>query len=261
MLLVLLPAVRPYGCTGGEIFMAEGSTRVAVFIDWQNVYKAACEAFGLGQLPNERGNFSPFKLARVLATGRGRGSAGDLLRVEVHRGLPSSSRDPVGYGANRRQATAWVKEGGSIVVPRLRPLRYPSPHAKDRAPVEKCIDVQLALAVAETILTDAADVAVLFTHDTDLLPAVEMVARPEGASEDRDGLVEQRQVRPTPARDTWCPSPSDQREGVRVGRGAGELRASFGLASTLRIFVRRRVLASLLAESSYTTRGIPATHT
>ncbi len=160
--------------------MAEGSTRVAVFIDWQNVYKAAREAFGLGQLPNERGNFSPFKLARVLAAGHGRGSAGELLRVEVHRGLPSSSRDPVGYGANRRQATAWVKEGGSIVVPRLRPLRYPSPHAKDRAPVEKGIDVQLALAVAEAILTDAADVAVLFTHDTDLLPAVEMVARLKG---------------------------------------------------------------------------------
>jgi hypothetical protein len=173
----------PSGLTAalaGKLFMAERSTRVAVFIDWQNVYKAAREAFGLGQLPNERGNFSPFKLARVLAAGHGRGSAGELLRVEVHRGLPSSSRDPVGYGANRRQATAWVKEGGSIVVPRLRPLRYPSPHAKDRAPVEKGIDVQLALAVAEAILTDAADVAVLFTHDTDLLPAVEMVARLKG---------------------------------------------------------------------------------
>lgn len=41
------------------------------------------------------------------------------------------------------------------------------------------IDVQLA--VAEAILTDAADVAVLFTHDTDLLPAVEMVARLKGS--------------------------------------------------------------------------------
>jgi uncharacterized LabA/DUF88 family protein len=46
--------------------------------------------------------------------------------------------------------------------------------------VEKGIDVQLALAVAETILTDTADLAILFTHDTDLLPAVEMVARLKG---------------------------------------------------------------------------------
>ncbi len=89
--------------------MAERSTRVAVFVDWQNVYKTAREAFGLQDAPNERGNFSPFKLARILAAGNGRGTVGVLLRVEVHRGLPSSSKDPVGYGANRRPATAWDK--------------------------------------------------------------------------------------------------------------------------------------------------------
>jgi uncharacterized LabA/DUF88 family protein len=152
--------------------------KVAVFIDWQNVYKTSREAFGLSQSPNERGNFSPLGLARILAAGNGRASNGNVVRVEVHRGLPSSSRDRVGYGANRRQAAAWQKEG-SIVVPRLRPLRYP-PGRSAGPPVEKGIDVQLALAVAETILTDTADVAILFTHDTDLLPAVEMVARLKG---------------------------------------------------------------------------------
>ena len=65
------------------------------------------------------------------------------------------------------------------MVPRLRPLRYPPDHSPG-PPVEKGIDVQLALAVAETILTDTADVAILFTHDTDLLPAIEMVARLKG---------------------------------------------------------------------------------
>jgi NYN domain len=157
--------------------MAGSRTRIAVFIDWQNAYKAAREAFGLQSQPNERGNFSPFKLGRILAAGQGRGETAALVRVEVHRGLPSSARDPVGYGANRRQAAAWIKEGGAVVVPRLRPLRYPSRHAQSQVPVEKGIDVQLALAVAETVLTDTADVAILFTHDTDLLPAVEMVAR------------------------------------------------------------------------------------
>lgn len=161
--------------------MADSRRTVAVFIDWQNAYKAAREAFGLREHPNERGNFSPFRLARILAAGNGRGDAAHLVRVEVHRGLPSSSRDPVGYGANRRQAAAWVREGGPVVVPRLRPLRYPPPYARDRTPVEKGIDVQLALAVAETTLTGVADVAILFTHDTDLLPAVEMVARLKGA--------------------------------------------------------------------------------
>jgi uncharacterized LabA/DUF88 family protein len=149
--------------------MADGPPRVAVFIDWQNAYKTAREAFDL-------------ELARLLAAGHERGKTAILERVEIHRGLPSSSRDRVGFAANRRQATAWVREGGSIVRPRLRPLRYPPPHAADQTPVEKGIDVQLALAVAETILTGTADVAVLFTHDTDLLPAVELVARLKGPS-------------------------------------------------------------------------------
>jgi hypothetical protein len=161
--------------------MAAGPTRVAVFIDWQNAYKTAREAFGLLGEPNERGNFSPFQLGRILAAGHGRGSGAVLERVEIHRGLPSSGRDPVGYGANRRQATAWEREGGNVVRPRLRPLRYPSPHAGDQTPVEKGIDVQLALAIAEVVLTGTAEVAILLTHDTDLQPLVEMVARLKGA--------------------------------------------------------------------------------
>lgn len=46
--------------------------------------------------------------------------------------------------------------------------------------MEKGIDVQLALAIAEVVLTETADVAILLTHDTDLQPLVEMVARLKG---------------------------------------------------------------------------------
>jgi hypothetical protein len=50
--------------------------------------------------------------------------------------------------------------------------RWPDPcatllftrHVRDLSSVEKGIDVQLALAVAETILTGAADIAFLFTQ-------------------------------------------------------------------------------------------------
>jgi hypothetical protein len=41
--------------------------------------------------------------------------------------------------------------------------------------------VRAALAAERAWLTNTADVAILFTHDTDLLPAVEMVARLKGA--------------------------------------------------------------------------------
>ena len=150
--------------------------RVAVFYDWQNVYKTAREAFGWTNMPNEYGNFSPYQLARILAAGNGRGASGELVRVEIHRGLPSQKLDAVGYAANRRQSAAWMKEDPQTVIPRLRPLRYPYRYPQEPA-VEKGVDVNLALGAIEMVLTDACDVAIVFSHDTDLAPLPEAIAR------------------------------------------------------------------------------------
>lgn len=160
--------------------MSGDQAKVAVFIDWQNVYRAARRAFGLQGFPNEHGNISPYQIARILAAGNGRGATGTLVRVQIHRGLPHSSRDRVGYAANRRQATAWVKEAPEIVVPCQRPLRYP----RDLAgrPVEKGVDVELALGAVEQLARQNCDVAIIFSHDTDLNPAVETIIRLNGAS-------------------------------------------------------------------------------
>jgi hypothetical protein len=38
--------------------VATSPVSVAVFYDWQNVYKTAREAFGWTNMPNEYGNFS-----------------------------------------------------------------------------------------------------------------------------------------------------------------------------------------------------------
>ena len=59
--------------------------------------KAARSVFGLEGMPNGRGNFSPSNVGRILPEGNSRGSGGKLVRVEIHRGLPSNSRDPVDY--------------------------------------------------------------------------------------------------------------------------------------------------------------------
>lgn len=152
--------------------------KVAVFIDWQNTYKTAREAFGWTDYPNEYGNYSPYRLARLLAAGNGRGSAGELVRVNVHRGLPSQKFDQRGYAANRRQSAAWMSENPDVVIPRLRPLRY----SRDPAdpPREKGIDVELAIAAVELVLTERCDIAVVFSHDTDLMPAVELLTRLRG---------------------------------------------------------------------------------
>lgn len=160
--------------------MVKHADRVAVFIDWQNVYKAARRAFSLHNLPSEHGVFSPYKLARLLAAGNDRGANGKLVRVEIHRGLPSSKHDPVGFAANRRHSQAWMNECPELVIPRLRPLRYPKDGLD--APVEKGIDVQIALGAVEHALIGECEVAIIFSHDTDLLPAVEMISRITGIS-------------------------------------------------------------------------------
>jgi uncharacterized LabA/DUF88 family protein len=159
--------------------MVSHAYRVAVFIDWQNAYKSVRRAFALETQPSEHGTFSPLRLAQVLAAGNDRGSDGHLVRVEVHRGLPSSKRDRIGYGANRRQSQAWMKESPELVIPRLRPLRYPDDGGQ---PEEKGIDVQLALSAVEHTLTDKCEVAVIFSNDTDLVPAIEMITRITGRS-------------------------------------------------------------------------------
>jgi uncharacterized LabA/DUF88 family protein len=152
-------------------------SRVAVFYDWQNCYQQARVAFGLKQEPNERGVFDPFELARILAFGNRRGDDGDLVRVEIHRGLPSSGRDPRGNSAVLRQRDAWHALSPLVKV-RLRPLRY---NPETGEPQEKGIDVALAISVIEHVFSEFCDVAIIFSHDTDLLPVVETVQRLRGA--------------------------------------------------------------------------------
>ena len=59
---------------------AEESTRIAVFIDWQNTWHAAREAFGWTGFPNEYGDYSPLRLAELLAEGKDRRERARLVR-------------------------------------------------------------------------------------------------------------------------------------------------------------------------------------
>jgi len=98
--------------------------------------------------------------------------------VEIHRGLPSQKHDPGGYAATRRQVAAWKSESPDVLVPKLRPLRYRNYPAE--TPTEKGVDVALAVSAIEAILTDRCDVAIVFSHDTDLLPVPEAITRLAG---------------------------------------------------------------------------------
>lgn len=146
--------------------------RVAVFIDWQNAYQQARAAFGLGGAGHE-GQFSPFKMGMMLAARNKRGESGQLLRVEIHRGQPLSSVDPIGHAAVALQAQAWKAEAPAVVVTRLRPLAKQA----DGRYIEKGVDVNLAACAIEWSLVHRMDTVIVVSHDSDLRPAIEVLAR------------------------------------------------------------------------------------
>jgi hypothetical protein len=63
------------------------------------------------------------------------------------------------------------------MVPRLRPVRV---HPETGKEEEKGIDVALACSAVEHVLLKKCDVAIIFSHDTDLLPPVEVICRVTG---------------------------------------------------------------------------------
>ena len=153
-------------------------TRVGVFIDYQNAYMRARDAFGLREARSVEGQIDPLKVGMLLTE---RGRTIDRLRmlasVHVFRGEPSSKHSPVGQSACQRQVAAWT--ANPLVEAHTRPLRYLPTGSVDGVEHfvarEKGIDVLLALETVLGAERDEFDVCVLFSADTDLLPALEHV--------------------------------------------------------------------------------------
>lgn len=143
--------------------------RVAVFIDYQNVYRRARDAFGLRQAAHWQGQVHPQKVGDLIAA---RVKDGALEYVRIYRGLPDAAKDPKGNAACTRQVDAWRKQARVRVF--TRPLRYPPAYPAEKA-TEKGIDVQLAIDFVTEALDGRFDVGVIFSADTDLKPALETV--------------------------------------------------------------------------------------
>jgi len=145
--------------------------RTIVFLDYQNVVLAAHHRFGSVGTANRIANLDPVKLGRLLLSRRN--AASELVEVRVYRGLPSSSREPIAFSANDRQTDAWRRTDTITTIrrPILYPRGWPSTPAR-----EKGIDVSLAIDVLRLALERTYDVGILFSSDTDLVPALEALA-------------------------------------------------------------------------------------
>ncbi len=154
------------------------SARVALFVDYQNVYMTAREAFCRPSDPSSFGQIDPSRLAQLICD-RALPPGAEIPRivsdVRVYAGRPSQHRDPKGYAAARRQTAYWIANGGTVIE---RTLRYP-PNYPTRPAQEKGIDVSLAIDFVAGAVDGAFDVGIIFSTDTDLVPALELVlARP-----------------------------------------------------------------------------------
>jgi uncharacterized LabA/DUF88 family protein len=153
--------------TSKDIDSGSVSLRTVVFLDNQNMYMGAREAFGWEQSIGRFGNFRPYGLGRILV----RDPARTLTQVRVYTGVPTPARDKAGNAATQRRIAAWVAEMPDKVQVFPRPLKYPPPRGR-----EKGVDVELAIDFVRLALNDDYDVGVLASCDTDLVPALQFVA-------------------------------------------------------------------------------------
>lgn len=145
--------------------------RLAVFLDYQNVHLTAHGLFGKLGSPAQSSLVHPLLIAERISAKRRLPS--EVVSVRVFRGRPNPEHHPVPTAANDAQAAAWERDARVRI--RRRPLNYRG--WPDQPPREKGVDVALAVDLIESALLNEYDVAVIFSGDTDLLPAVEVAFR------------------------------------------------------------------------------------
>jgi hypothetical protein len=130
--------------------------RVVVFLDFQNVYHRARDAFCARDAASREGQVDPLALGHLLA---GRVLGRRLAGVRVYRGRPSQRRDARSYAAHQRQTDRQVSRGDGLVTVVSRDLRYP-PDWPRRAAQEKGIDVPLAVDFVVMLANRVCDVGI-----------------------------------------------------------------------------------------------------
>jgi hypothetical protein len=113
----------------------------------------------------------PARLADLIASRRSRPST--AAAIHVYRGRPDPNHQPTPTAANDAQASQWSRDPRVEVT--RRQLNYRD--WPNLPPQEKGIDVQIAVDLIRVAYDKKYDALVLFSSDTDLLPALETVVR------------------------------------------------------------------------------------
>ena len=101
------------------------TSRVVVFIDYENMHRCASNEFAVGN-----GHFWPWDLGNELVARRNADPtvpASERTQVRVYRGVPDTRLQPRANAANQAQGAAWRAAVPHVDALHLvnRPLRYP----------------------------------------------------------------------------------------------------------------------------------------
>ena len=142
--------------------------RIAVLLDFQNVHLVGRSLFDSGR-ELHRCVPDPARIADLIASRRRRPSTATAIRA--YRGRPDPNRQPVVTASNDAQASQWTRDSRVHVI--RRQLNYRG--WPDLPPQEKGIDVAVAVDLMHLAFRRQYDALVLFSGDTDLLPALEAI--------------------------------------------------------------------------------------
>ena len=138
--------------------------RAVSFIDGQNLYRHAKDAFG-----HHHPNYDPIKPSDAVYVASGWTSCG----VRFYTGTPAADRSPMWHGYWQRRLLAMRRAGIHVFS---RPIRYRTDSIRlpDGSTVtnvvgeEKGIDLRIGLDVVRLAYRAELDVAVIFSQDQDL---------------------------------------------------------------------------------------------
>lgn len=176
----------PSSGTGGAFsYDKPFALKATIILDYQNVHITGAKLLG-SQYGNHQHYIDPIRFAETLIEERNsrirEGYAiANVSKVLVYRGLPSNIHNPTQYARNLTQAAFWERDKRVIVT--HRPLKYVFERDElgkvvlgvngSKIPIgkqEKGIDVLCALALVREVRT--ADLVILASQDTDLIPAI-----------------------------------------------------------------------------------------
>ncbi|WP_146000643.1 NYN domain-containing protein [Brevibacterium ihuae] len=147
--------------------------RIGFYFDYENVHKTGHDLYTEYGSPPYMTPPNPRKLAdRIVRKRKIQPSV--VAGVEVFRGRPNPEHQPEKASSFELLRQEWIQSGCRVTYRDLKYTHYDDGSFDSR---EKGIDVELAIRLVSDALEQKYDAQVLFSCDTDLLPAVELLYR------------------------------------------------------------------------------------